>query len=163
MTLLEDIPYDSHSDKDLHVLLSSPGGDGETAVRMARVLHAHAKELTIIVPDMAKSAATILCLGADHILMVPAGDLSPIDSQMILPDRKGISNAKEIAAAVNETECRVNANPNSFTLFASLLSDVSRLMVESARNALDRSDALMYEALSAVSSRDKAAVDKLAE
>ena len=163
MTLLEDLLYDCHNDKDLHVLLSSPGGDGETALRMARVLHEHSKELTIIVPDMAKSAATILCLGADHILMGPAGDLGPIDPQMILSDRKGMSSAKEIVAAVDEAERRVNDNPNAFPLFASLLSDVNMLMVESARNALNRSEALMREALSAVTSRDAEMVDKLAK
>jgi len=104
------------------------------------------KELTVVVPDMAKSAATILCLGAHNILMGPGGDLGPIDPQMIFP---------------GEAEERIRANPGSFPLFASLLSDVNMLMVEQAKAALSRSEALMREALS-VQGRTREEVDALA-
>ena len=48
------------------------------------------------------------------------------------------ASAKEIVAAVDEAEHRVTNNPDSFPLFASLLSEVNMLMVEQARSALDR-------------------------
>ncbi|MFT8538191.1 hypothetical protein [Bifidobacterium aquikefiri] len=54
MTILEELIGDCDPLKDLHVILSSPGGDGETALRMVRLMHSHSKELTIVVPDMAK-------------------------------------------------------------------------------------------------------------
>lgn len=41
---------------------------------MVRSMQLRCKELTAVVPDMAKSAATILCLGAHHILMGPGSD-----------------------------------------------------------------------------------------
>ncbi|MEJ3743046.1 hypothetical protein WEI85_07150 [Actinomycetes bacterium KLBMP 9797] len=69
MTLLEELLFDVEATKPLHVLLASPGGDGETAIRMVRSIQARCPELTVVIPDMAKSAATLLCLGADHILM----------------------------------------------------------------------------------------------
>lgn len=162
MTILEELIGDCDPSKDLHVILSSPGGDGETALRMVRLMHSRSKELTIIVPDMAKSAATILCLGADHILMGPSGDLGPIDPQMILGQGSMVS-AKEIVAAVDEAEKRVNANQGSFALFSSLLSDVNMLMVEQARSALSRSESLMRESLSSLSSRTSEEVDQLAD
>lgn len=161
IVMLEDLLFDCHADRPLHVLISSPGGDGETAIRMVRLMHSHCSELTMIVPDMAKSAATILCLGADRILMGPAGDLGPIDPQMVLGGR-GMASAKEIVAAVDEAERRVNENPNSFPLFSSLLSDVNMLMVEQARSALNRSESLMREALSSLPRRDRDETDKLA-
>ena len=79
MTVLEELLFDCDPQKDLHLLLSSPGGDGETALRMVRSMQLRCKELTAVAPDMAKSAATILCLGAHHILMGPGSDLGPID------------------------------------------------------------------------------------
>lgn len=161
IVMLEDLLFDCRGDKPLHVLISSPGGDGETAIRMVRLMHAHCSELTMIVPDMAKSAATILCLGANRIIMGPAGDLGPIDPQMVLGG-KGMASAKEIVAAVDEAERRVNDNPNSFPLFSSLLSDVNMLMVEQARSALNRSESLMREALSSLPGRSAEGTDKLA-
>ena len=119
---------------------------------MVRSMQQRCKELTVVVPDMAKSAATILCLGAHHILMGPGGDLGPIDPQMIFPGEDGrrtTASAKEIVAAIGEAEERIRVNPGSFPLFALLLADVNMLMVEQAKAALSRSEALMREALSA--------------
>lgn len=166
MTVLEELLGDCDKSKDLHVILSSPGGDGETALRMVRAMHSYCRRLTIIVPDMAKSAATILCLGADRILMGPSGDLGPIDPQMILsnsPSGSGMASAKEIVAAVDEAEQRVNANPNSFALFSSLLSDVNMLMIEQARSALNRSESLMRESLASLPERSADEVDALSD
>ncbi|MCL2465868.1 MAG: hypothetical protein FWF02_08625 [Micrococcales bacterium] len=167
MTILEDFLFDCDPSEDLHLLLASPGGDGETALRMVRSMQQRCRELTVVVPDMAKSAATILCLGAHHILMGPGGDLGPIDPQMISITGDGrskmMASAKEIVAAVDEAEKRVTTNPDSYPLFASLLSDVNMLMVEQARSALDRSAALMSEALSAPGCRTDEDVRALAD
>lgn len=162
MTILEELLSDCDPRKDLHLLLASPGGDGETALRMLRSMQQRCCELTIIVPDMAKSAATILCLGAHHLLMGPGGDLGPIDPQMMF-DGKMIASAKEIVAAVDEAEQRVTQNPDSYTLFASLLADVNMLMVEQARSALDRSSSLMVEALKSQGTRSGDEVRTLTE
>ncbi|MDR2382190.1 MAG: hypothetical protein LBE08_13685 [Bifidobacteriaceae bacterium] len=150
MTILEELLFDCDPAKDLHVLLASPGGDGETALRMVRSMQLRCKELTVIVPDMAKSAATILCLGAHRILMGPGGDLGPIDPQMIRYSNGrpvGASSAKEIVAAVDEAEERVTRNPSTVGLFASLLSEVNMLVLQQAKSALARSESLMAEAL----------------
>lgn len=160
MTILEELLFDCDASKDLHVLLASPGGDGETALRMVRSMQNRCKTLTVVVPDMAKSAATILCLGADRILMGPGGDLGPIDPQMILPNHSLVS-AKDIVSAVDEAEERVNKNQGAFPLFASLLSDVNMLMIEQARSALERSSALMKEALGSCPARPSDDVDRL--
>lgn len=121
---------------------------------MVRSVQLRCRGLTVVVPDMARSAATILCLGAHHILMGPGGDLGPIGPQMLFPGGDGkpavaspaVASAKEAVAAVAEAEERIKVNPDSFPLFASLLSDATMLMVEQARAALSRSGALMQEA-----------------
>ena len=105
MTLLEELIFDCDPGKPLHVLLSSPGGDGETAIRMVRSMQTRCSELTVLVPDMAKSAATLLCLGADKIMMGPAGDLGPVDPQFQI-DGRALASAKEIVAAIDEAERR---------------------------------------------------------
>lgn len=146
MTFLEELLFDADPEMPLHLLLASPGGDGETAIRMVRSMQQRCTELTVIAPDMAKSAATLLCLGADHIVMGPNGDLGPVDPQFQFGG--GLAGAKELVAAIDEAENRVRQAPDTFPLFANLLADVNMIMVQQARSAIDRSRALVEEALS---------------
>ncbi|MFC2758042.1 hypothetical protein [Propionibacterium acidifaciens] len=86
---------------------------------MVRSVQLRSRGLTVVVPDMARSAATILCLGAHHILMGPGGDLGPIGPQMLFPGGDGkpaVASAKEVVAAVAEAEERIKVNPDSFPL-----------------------------------------------
>ncbi|WP_275896044.1 SDH family Clp fold serine proteinase [Micromonospora aurantiaca] len=145
MTLLEELLFDADPEMPLHLLLASPGGDGEAAIRMVRSMQQRCTELTVIVPDMAKSAATLLCLGADHIVMGPNGDLGPVDPQFQF--HGGLAGAKELVAAIDEAEARVRVAPDTFPLFANLLAEVNMIMVQQARSALARSQALVDEAL----------------
>lgn len=146
ITFLEELISSADKAQPLHMILSTPGGDGEVAVRMVRALKSRCSELTIIVPDMAKSAGTIMCLGADKIMMSPSSDLGPVDPQFRIGDRD-LVGAKEIQAAVATAEERVSQNPDSFPLYAGLLADVNMLMVQQAQSAMDRSYSLMDEAL----------------
>jgi hypothetical protein len=162
LTFLEELLCDLDPTQPLHVLLASPGGDGETAIRMVRSMQMRCSELTMLIPDMAKSAATLVCLGADRIVMGPIGDLGPVDPQFQLGPRSLVS-AKEIVEAVKEAEDRITENPATYPLFSGLLSDVNMLMVEQARNALDRTGALVKEALASQGNRTDSEVTKLAE
>ena len=147
--------------QDLHLLLVTPGGDGETAVRLARSAQARCREFTVIVPDQAKSAGTILALGAHHILMGPVSDLGPIDPQIQIANGTLVS-AKDIIAAVDEATSRVQAAPETYAaLHAALLADVTALMVQQARAALARTDDLLEEALRANKDRSNEEVDAL--
>ena len=46
-------------------------------------------EIHIIVPDFAKSAGTLMVLGADRVVMSDMSELGPIDPQMLLTDSQG--------------------------------------------------------------------------
>jgi ClpP class serine protease len=115
----------------------------------------------MLVPDMAKSAATLVCLGSHKIIMGPGGDLGPVDPQFQMGSRS-LASAKEIVEAVKEAEERVTKNPDTFPLFTGLLSDVNMLMLEQARNALARTGAMVKEALESQGDRTKEEVATLA-
>jgi len=102
ITLFEELVYDAKPSQDLHLILATPGGDGETAVRLVRSAQARCRELTVIVPDIAKSAGTVLALGAHHILMGPVSDLGPIDPQFQQPTGELVS-AKDIIPRPSRT------------------------------------------------------------
>lgn len=161
VTLFEELIYNADPTQDLHLLLNTAGGDGETAVRLARAAQSRCRQFTVIVPDMAKSAGTILALGAHQIIMGPASDLGPIDPQFQMPDGS-LVGAKDIIAAVDDASAKVQAAPDTYPLHASLLSDVTGLMVQQARAALARTNDLLVEALRTNVDRAPEEVDALA-
>ncbi len=145
ITLFEDLIHDANPDEDLHLMLASPGGDGEAAVRLARAIQARCREFTVIVPNQAKSAATLLALGAHHIMMAPHSDLGPVDAQIVLGER--LVAAKDIIAAVDSADAKVDANPDTYPFHVSMLAELTSIMVQEARAALARSQDLLEEAL----------------
>ncbi|HEY8751175.1 MAG TPA: hypothetical protein VIM11_24540 [Tepidisphaeraceae bacterium] len=79
----------SRKDKtEIEIWLDSPGGDAHATYKLLLDLRHRCQKLTVIVPDYAKSAATLLCLGADEIFMAPAAELGPLDVQILHPDRE---------------------------------------------------------------------------
>jgi Serine dehydrogenase proteinase len=162
VTLFEELIFDCDADKDLHLMLDSPGGDGETAVRLVRSAQARCRELTVIVPNQAKSAATLLVMGAHSILMGPTSDLGPVDPQFQSPTGRGLYAAKDLIAAVENAETSISANPESYPLYVSLLADVTAVMVQQARSALERTTDLVKEALQSNPDRSPEDVGSLA-
>lgn len=65
------------------VILDTPGGVVEVVERMVGILrHIYTKSVTVLVPDRAMSAGTILALSADRIFMDYFSCLGPIDPQI---------------------------------------------------------------------------------
>ena len=156
----EELLFDALPETDLHLMLSSPGGDGEVAVRLVRAAQARCKRLTVIVPDQAKSAATLLCLGAHEILMGPTSDLGPVDPQFPFGDYDLVS-AKDIIAAVERALNDVADRPDTYALHSAMLSEVNALKVEQARSALARTDDLVREALQSNPDRNRQETEDL--
>lgn len=157
----EETIHDADPKKDLHIILHTPGGSGETAVRLVHQAQRACKELTVIVPDQAKSAGTLLALGAHHILMGRTSDLGPVDPQIIMHDGR-LASAKEIVAAVERAEKAVEEHPDTYAFHVAMLSDVSGVMVEQARNAINHSDSLLQRALECHPGRSRREASNLA-
>ena len=162
ITLFEETLFDADPGQDLHVMLSTPGGDGEAALRLVRQAQSRCNRLTVVVPDQAKSAGTVFILGADQIYMGPTSDLGPVDPQLQLPDGS-LAAAGAIIAAVEEAERRVQQVPESYPLHAYLLEPVTGLMVQQARDALERTGDLIKEALASAPTRGEDQVQALAQ
>ncbi len=59
----------------LSMFIKSDGGSGQASLRMVNLLRQYTKHLTVLVPFECQSAATMLALGADRILMGPIAHL----------------------------------------------------------------------------------------
>ena len=83
--LLHRIP----TNRDLDLLLHTTGGSIDAAEKLMGMMRRHvdSAKLRIIVPDFAKSAGTLMVLGADSVVMSDMSELGPIDPQARLFDR----------------------------------------------------------------------------
>ncbi len=66
----------------LNLIISGPGGDGITAEKIVEICRAYCEEFRVFIPNRAKSAATIVALGADEIVMGFCSEIGPIDAQV---------------------------------------------------------------------------------
>jgi hypothetical protein len=116
----------------------------------------------VVVPDIAKSAATILSLAADEIIMGPPSDLGPIDPQVHVPDR-GYVSAKEVIAAVQGALDDVSARPDTYALHSALLGmgNVDATLYQFALSALDQTSEIARQAIGSNPRRSAAQVDEL--
>ena len=65
------------------LMLNSPGGDANTAEKLLMMCRQRfTEEFDVIIPDYAKSAATMIALGSDKIMMGYLAELGPIDPQL---------------------------------------------------------------------------------
>jgi ClpP class serine protease len=76
---IEEIPKEVSS---VDVMINSMGGDGLTAWKLMATLRERFKDITVLVPFVAFSAATLFALGADEIVLHPFASLGPIDPQI---------------------------------------------------------------------------------
>src|SRR3984957_16071244 len=66
----------------LTLFVKSDGGSGQASLRMVNLLRRYVKHLTVLAPLECQSAATMLALGADKILMGPLAHLSAVDTSL---------------------------------------------------------------------------------
>ena len=147
ITPFADAVNDVSRGAPLDLMLTSIGGDGETALRMASMCHGEREDFRIIVADMAASAATLLSLAAETIVMSDTSALGPIDPQVLMQKRLQYIPAKDIVAIVEDLEERTKENPQAFELYVSLLADIDAIIYQTAKAAIRRTEELVPELL----------------
>lgn len=100
---IEDKVTRPREETEIDVWLESPGGDAHTAFKLALMLRQAATTVRIVIPDYAKSAATLLALAGDEIYMGPGAELGPLDAQ--IPEEGSLAgriSALNIARAADD-------------------------------------------------------------
>lgn len=103
--------------KDILLILFSFGGDIASAYLISKLCREYSKgRFVVAVPRMAKSAATLICCGADEIHMGSLSELGPLDPQFNHLPALGLKNTiRQIAETVTEF-------PKSSNLFSEYLA-----------------------------------------
>ncbi len=94
---LDAFEYADKKVERINMLLDSPGGSLDSAYKIVRYLTCYTDELNVYVPRQAKSASTLIALGAKHVHLSRFGELGPLDSQ--------ISDPRNPVAYVSALDC----------------------------------------------------------
>jgi hypothetical protein len=76
---LDQLPKDA---TNIDFLIVSLGGDPMVAWRIMSLIRERVDTVSVLIPQSAYSAATLLALGANEIIMHPNGHLGPVDMQI---------------------------------------------------------------------------------
>lgn len=69
--------------RQIDLFLYTRGGDVLTPWRLAHLIREYTPRFSVLVPFRCYSAGTLLCLGADEIVMGKMGELGPIDPSVV--------------------------------------------------------------------------------
>ena len=127
----------------LSFFIRSDGGSGEVSLRMVNLLRQFVGRLTVLVPLECASAATMVALGADKILMGPLAQLSAVDTSLTHDLSPIDRDNNRVRVSQDELQRVVRlwqkqADKESSNPFASLFQHVHPLVI----GAVDRSSAL---------------------
>lgn len=86
-----DLLHNVKTGEDVDLLLHTVGGDIDVAEKLITMMRTKVGtgRLRVVVPDFAKSAGTLIAIGADAIVMSDMSELGPIDPQIVLTDGNG--------------------------------------------------------------------------
>ena len=130
------------------LVIHSSGGIAHCAYRIARILQAERTHFVAVVPRRAKSAATLLALGAREIVMGPHAELGPLDAQLMDHDREQVTSALDEVKALD-------------FLHASSLEAVDQLVLALLVRTGKKLETILPAALNFVAETNKPLLEKI--
>ena len=118
----------------IDVIIETPGGLGEVAEDMVKLLRSRFTEVGFIIPGYAKSAGTLLAMAGDEILMEPASALGPIDAQISNQGKQ--FSAEAFIKGLDKIKEEVTSTGQLNKAYIPILQAISPGEIQNAQNAL---------------------------
>ena len=139
----------------IDVLLHSPGGRPDATERIVELLRSYFEDVHFLIPHSAYSAATMLALSGDHIILHPSAVLGPIDPQINgIPSRaikNGIEKLKKKVA---------KEGPEILPVYIPLIEKYSLDLLELCEDSENLSEKLVSDWLKKYMFKDEKDVDE---
>ncbi len=129
----------------IDVLMHSPGGLAEAAESLVELLRARFTSVRFIIPSIAKSAATMMAMSGDQLLMDEMSELGPTDPQMVLVrDGQTIqAPAQAIKDQFEIAQNEVNNDPSKLPAWVPILREYGPALLAQCDTALALSHRLV--------------------
>lgn len=118
----------------IDLIIETPGGLGEVAEDMVKLLRGRFSEIGVIIPGYAKSAGTLLAMAGDEILMEPASALGPIDAQIVNQGKQ--FSAEAFITGLDKIKDEVQQSGQLNKAYIPILQAISPGEIQNAQNAL---------------------------
>ncbi len=146
--------------EDVDIFIHSSGGSAEATESIVGLLRDNFKNVRFIVPNIAKSAATMMVLSGDEILMDDRSELGPIDPQILInglfvPAQTIIDGFEEAKKNI------IEKGPDVLPVYLPLLGKYDLHILQICENAINLSKKLVMTWLeNYMFQNDKDAKDK---
>ncbi len=152
---------DSIFDKKVDLLIHSPGGSAEATESLVEILRSKFTDIRIIVTGAAKSAATMLSMSGNSIIMSSAGELGPIDPQINLGG--SYTPAGSLIEEFNKAADEVKDDPEKLPVWLPILDKYPPALLTQCDNFLQLAKDLVKEWLEEYMFKGDAEKEKKAE
>jgi hypothetical protein len=132
--LIQDI-----EEKEVDLLINSPGGFVEVTEALVGMLRARFTSIRFAIPNMAKSAATLLVLSGNELLMDHRSELGPVDPQVEYMSIEGQKReaAEDILDGFEEAkEVLAKEGPAATPAYVPLLNKYTIGLLRGCKNAM---------------------------
>lgn len=136
---LSDVP-----DGPLDVLLHSPGGSPTATESIVHLLRSRFDPVRFIIPHTAKSAATMLALSGNEILLGEDAELGPIDPQVqfVTEQRPVTVPARAALDQFERAASDIDAEPGKLRVWLPILRQYGPAFLQECQNAIELSETL---------------------
>lgn len=143
--------------KPISLVIDSPGGYAKPAYQIARLLKQRCGKFNAVIPCYAKSAATLLVMGATEIYMGNHAELGPLDAQTYDAEREHMVSALDTVQSLERvrTFALESIDASMFLLIArtrkktqSVLPHTLRFVAELMKPLLQQLDIIEYTQMS---------------
>ncbi|HCG9118641.1 SppA protein [Vibrio parahaemolyticus] len=87
--IIEQKIINGEKGNNLILVLTTPGGNPDYGYRIGRAINHYYDDTSILIPDICKSAGTLVALAAKRLIVGDLGELGPLDIQFRKPDEMG--------------------------------------------------------------------------
>lgn len=149
--LIEEVLQNTNLKKDGFILIiNSLGGSGLAAERIINVCRTYSNNnFEVIVPNQAKSAATIICLGSNKIHMSSTSEIGPIDPQLVIleGETKKVLSAHSIITSYNDLIQKANRTKGNIEPYLQQLARYDAREIEEYKRAMELSESIAVKYL----------------
>jgi len=134
--------------RELDLVIHSPGGEADAVEQISEYLRTQFDHIRVIVPVAAMSAATMLALAADEVVMGAHSQLGPIDPQITIPTTEGPRTASAQAIRdqfeMAKKEC---ADPQLMAAWLPILRMIGPGLLASCDHSARRAEQIVEKAM----------------
>lgn len=130
------------SDKSADILLYSPGGLPDAADSLVQILRSKFEHIRFIIPGVAKSAATMMALSGNELMMEHNAELGPIDPQFRFVKADGTSVMAPAQAIIDQfakAQDLIGQDPKKLVAWIPILQQYGPALYQQCLNSIELS------------------------